>query len=126
MTAIPQQINFWILPPPTSNIILPYISLHLIRVTGHSLTFVDDIYSNHISKESICGNLTSMISDHLPRFLIISSIFLDPSSSKSNVYERSWSNFNKEEFTLDYFEKGWGYILNVEKIMSIIPLAIFF
>ena len=42
-------------------------------------------------------------------------IFSDPSSSKSNVYERSWSNFNKEEFILDYFEKNWNLILNVAK-----------
>ena len=72
------------------------------------------MFSNHISKEAICGNLTS-ISDHLPQFLIMPSIFSDPSSSKSNVYERSWSNFNKEEFILDYFEKDWDLILNVEK-----------
>ena len=37
------------------------------------------------------------------------------SSSKPSVYERSWSNFNKEEFILDYFQKGWDLIFNVEK-----------
>ena len=40
------------------------------------------------------------ISDHLPQFLIMPSILSDPSSSKSNVYERSWSDFNKEEYIL--------------------------
>ena len=98
----------------SSNMILPYI-LHPTRITGHSKTLIDNIFSNHISKEAICGNLTSTISDHLPQFLIMPSIFSDPSSSKSNVYERSWSNFNKEEFILDYFEKDWDLILNVEK-----------
>ena len=93
---------------------LPYI-LHPTRITGHSKTLIDNIFSNHISKEAICGNLTSTISDHLPQFLIMPSIFSDPSSSKSNVYERSWSNFNKEELILDYFEKDWDLILNVEK-----------
>ena len=43
------------------------------------------------------------------------SIFSDPSSSKSNVYEKGWSNFNKEEFILDCFEKYWNLIPNVEK-----------
>ena len=98
----------------SSNMILPYI-LHPTRITGHSKTLIDNIFSNHISKEAICGNLTSTISDHLPQFLIMPSIFSDPSSSKSNVYERSWLNVNKEEFTLDYFEKDWDRILNVEK-----------
>ena len=79
----------------SSNVILPYI-LHPSRITGHSKTLIDNILSNHISKEAICGNLTSTISDHLPQFLIMPSVFSDPSASKSNVYERRWSNFNKE------------------------------
>ena len=45
----------------------------------------------------------------------MSSIISDRSSCKSTVYERSWSNFNKEKFILDYFEKGWSLILNIEK-----------
>ena len=48
----------------------------------------------------MCGNLTSSISDHVPLFLIMASIFSGPSSTKSNVYERSWSNFNKKELKL--------------------------
>ena len=54
----------------SSNMVLPYI-LHPTRVTGHSKTLIDNIFSNHISKETICGNLTSTISDHLPQFLIV-------------------------------------------------------
>ena len=91
---------------------LPYI-LHPTRITGHSKTLIDNIFSNHISKEAICGNLTSTTSDYLPQFLIMSSIFSEHSLSKSK--ERSWSNFNKEEFILDCFEKDWDLILNVEK-----------
>ena len=97
----------------SSSTILPYI-LHPTRITGHSKNLIDNIFSNYIPK-AICGNLTSTISDHLPQFLIMPSIFSDPSSSKSNVYERSWSNFNKDEFILEYFEKDWDLILNVEK-----------
>ena len=98
----------------SSNMVLLYI-LHPTRVTGHSETLIGNIFSNHISKEAICGNLTSTISDHAPQFLIMPSIFSDPFSSKSNVYEKSRSNFNKEDFILDYFEKDWNVILNVEK-----------
>ena len=108
--------------PPTNKlldsfsymIILPYI-LHPTRVTGHSITLTDNIFSDHISKEVILGNLMSVIFDHLPQFLIMPSIYLDPTSSKSNVYERSWSIFNKEEFILDYFEEDRDLIPNVEK-----------
>ena len=38
---------------------------HIIRVTGHSKTLIDNIFSNHIFKEAIWGYLTSTISDHL-------------------------------------------------------------
>ena len=37
----------------SSNMILPYI-LHPTRITGHSKTLIDNIFSNHISKEAIC------------------------------------------------------------------------
>ena len=42
------------------------------------------------------------------------SIFSDP-SSKSNVHERTGQISIKKEFILDYFEKDWDLILNVEK-----------
>ena len=73
--------------------ILPYI-LHPNRIIGHSKTLIDNILSSHISKEAICGNLTSAISDHLTQFLIMPSFFSDPSSSKSNVSEFFKTNMN--------------------------------
>ena len=88
MTAIPEQMNFGILSPPLS-FYLPHI-LYPTRVTGHSKTLIDNRFSNLISNEAIFGNLTSTISDHLPQFLNMPSIFSDLSSSKSNVYERNW------------------------------------
>ena len=42
--------------------------LHPTRVTDHSKTLIDNIFSNHISEEAICGSLTVTISDHLPSF----------------------------------------------------------
>ena len=61
----------------SSNMILPYF-LHPTRIISHSKTVIDNIFSNHISKEVICGNLTSTISDHLPQFLNMLSIFFKP------------------------------------------------
>ena len=54
----------------SSNMLLPYI-LHPTRVTSHSKTLIDNIFSNYISKEAICGYITCTISDHLPQFLIM-------------------------------------------------------
>ena len=103
-------MNLWILSPPLS-FYLP----HILYPTGHSKTLIDNRFSNLISNEAIFGNLTSTISDHLLQFLNMSSSVSDLSSSKSNVYERNWSNFNDKEFISHYFEKDWDLILNDEK-----------
>ena len=56
------------------NMILPYI-LHPTRINDHFRTLIGNIFSNHISKEAICGDLRSTIPDHLPQFFIMLSIF---------------------------------------------------
>ena len=65
--------------------------------------------------DSISGNLTVTISDHLPQFLIVPSIFSNPLSNKSNIYERDWSNFDQENFILDYFSIDWNETLKIEE-----------
>ena len=92
---------------------LPYI-LHPTRVTGHSQTIIDNIFSNYVSKEAVCGNLTSTISDHLPQVLFILSMFSDNPTTKSNIFERRWKNVNQAEFVMDYFDKDWSNILNLK------------
>ena len=82
---------------------LPYI-IQPTRITSHSKSIVDNIFSNYISQEVISGNLTSTISGHLPQFLITPHIFSNASNKKSNIFERDWSKFNCEEFILDNFE----------------------
>ena len=87
----------------TSSSYLPYI-IKPSRHTSHSRALIDNIFSNVISKDIICGNITATASDHLPQFLISPNAFADPSSNKSNVFERDWSNFEPENFVLDYFD----------------------
>ena len=79
--------------------------------TSHSRTLIDNIFSNVISNDIISGNITALISDHLPQFLISPNTFADPPSNKSNVFERDWSNFEQTNFVLDYFHIDWLVIL---------------
>ena len=51
----------------TSNSFIPYI-LHPTRITSHSKTLTDNLFSNFTSPEIISGNITATISDHLPQF----------------------------------------------------------
>ena len=97
-----------------SNSYLPYI-IQPSRHTSHSKTFIDNIYSNVISKDIISGNITATISDHLPQFLISPNTFADPSSSKSNVFKRDWSNFDQKNFVLDYFDIDWSSVLKLDE-----------
>ena len=95
----------------SSYMYLPYI-LHPARVTSHSQTITDNIFSNYVLKEAVSGNLTSTISDDLPQVLFIPSMFPDNSATKSNIFERSWKKFNQAEFVMDYVDKDWSNILN--------------
>ena len=90
-----------------SNSYLPYI----IQPTSHSRTLIDNIFSNVISKDIICSNITATISDHLPQFLVSPNTFVNPPSNKSD-FERGWSKFDQENFILDYFDIDWSNPLN--------------
>ena len=74
----------------TSNSFLSYI-LQPTRITIHLKTLIDNIFTNVILPDSLSGNLTAAISDHLPQFLIVPNTFSNLPSNKSNIYEREWS-----------------------------------
>ena len=81
----------------------------------NSKTIIDNIFSNIISTGIISGNLTAKISDNLPQFLIAPEIFWNSPSNKSNYFERDWSNFNQENFILDYFSVNWKNVINLQR-----------
>ena len=56
------------------------------RITSHSNTLIDNIFSNVIDPDIILGNLTATRSDHLPQFAIIPNMFGDIPDNKSNIY----------------------------------------
>ena len=93
---------------------IPYI-LHPSRITSHSKTLIDNIFSNFISPEIISGNITATISDHIPQFSFVPNILSNPSTQKSNYYERDWSKFKQENFILDYFDKDWADLLQIDQ-----------
>ena len=97
-----------------SNSFIPYI-LHPTRITSHSKTLMDNIFSNFISPEIISGNITATTSDHLPQFSFVPNILSNPSTQKSTYYERYWSKFKQENFIFDYFDKDWTDLLQIDQ-----------
>ena len=98
-----------------SNSSIPLI-LQPTRITSHSNTLIDNIFSNVIDADIISGNLTAAISDHLPQFAIIPNVFANISGNKSNIYERDWSKFDRENFILDYFSADWEDLLETDEL----------
>ena len=97
-----------------SNSFIPLI-LQPTRITSHSNTLIDNIFSSVIDPDIISGNLTATISDHLPQFAIIPNMFGNISGNKSNIYERDWSKFYRENFILDYFSADWEDLLKIDE-----------
>ena len=98
-----------------SNSFIPLI-LQPTRITSHSNTLIDNIFSNVIDPDIISGNLTATISDHLPQFSIIPNMFGNVSGNKSNIYEWDWSKFDRENFVLDYFSVDWEDLLTTDEL----------
>ena len=97
-----------------SNSFIPLI-LQPTRITSHSNTLIDNIFSSVIDPDIVSGNLTATISDHLPQFAIIPNMLGNISGNKSNIYERDWSKFDRENFILDYFSADWENLLKIDE-----------
>ena len=98
----------------SSNMFLPHV-VQTTRITCHSKTLIDNIFSNYISQEIVAGNLTAIIPDHLPQFLTAPHIFSNKKPNrKTNIFERDWSRFNHEKFILDYFSVDWPHTLKLQ------------
>ena len=76
-----------------SNSFIPLI-LQPSRITNHSNTLIDNIFSNAIDPAIISGNLTATISDHLHELKIIPNMFGNISGNKSNIHERDSYKFD--------------------------------
>ena len=60
--------------------------------------------------------MTATITDHLTQFAIIPNMVGNISGNKSNIYERDWSKFNRENFILDYFSADWEDLLKTDEL----------
>ena len=99
-----------------SNSFIPLI-LQPSRTTSHSNTLIDNIFSNIVDPDIISGNLTATISDHLPQFAIIPSMFGSTASNKSNIHERDRNRFDWENVILDCFSIDyWEDLLKIDEL----------
>ena len=80
------------------------------RIRNSSKTLIDNIYTNVITLNSISNNGTKF--DRFPQFLITPGIFSNPPCTKSNIFERDWSKFDRENFFLEYPSIDWESLIH--------------
>ena len=95
-----------------SNSFIPLI-LQPTKITSHSNTLIDIIFSNVIEPDIKSGSLTATIFHHLPKIAII---FGNISGNKYNIYERDWSKCDWENFILDFFPVDWEDLLKIDEV----------
>ena len=89
-----------------SHYLLPHI-LHPTRVTDHSATIIDNIFSNNVESDTVGGNISCQITDHFPQFLTVKNMAMY--YRKVALFQRDYSKFSEERF-LDDFENFPGGI----------------
>ena len=78
-----------------SQYLLPHI-LHPTRITDHSSTIINNIFTNNTDYETISGNILTLITDHFPQFKKMSISYKSSSS-----YQHDYSNFDEQKLIDD-------------------------
>ena len=73
------------------------------RITSHSKTLIDNIFTNIIEKSVKSGNITCSISDHLAQFAILQVQTPNQAHNETEL-KRDFTKFNKNDFTLDFLQ----------------------
>ena len=87
-----------------SHYLLPYI-LHPTRVTDHSSTVINNIFSNVTDFDTVSGNIINQIADHFAQFLILQKIHIE--YENNTFYQHDYSGFQMENFVDDFSNLNW-------------------
>ena len=74
--------------------------MHPTRVTDHSATIIDNIFTKIIEFNSKSGNILCEISDNFPQFIIVEKSIVDYKSC--SFAKHDFSSFNEGKFVDDY------------------------
>ena len=87
-----------------SHYLLPYI-LHPTRVTDHSSTVIDNIFSDVTDYKTVSGNIINQIADHFAQFMLVKRININ--YKNTTFYQYDYSDFKKENFIEDISNINW-------------------
>ena len=86
---------------------LPYI-IHPTRVSDHSSTIIDNIFSNVCNFDTRSGNILTQVADHFPQFLIVKKAVL--TIKNLSYYQHDYSKFDQERFLADFQSLNFDYL----------------
>ena len=91
-----------------------YLLLHILqhtRVTDHSATIIDNIFTNATEFSTVSGNIFNQLADHFSQFLVIEKL---PVIHKDAVYyQYDYSNFDKNKLLADFSKINWDDTQNI-------------
>ena len=82
------------------------------RITEKSKTLIDNMFMNSLEYDTFSGNLTTLISDHLPQFLILKNFHRKHTNKSQVVCKRSYKFYNEDEFKKDLLNVNWDETFN--------------
>ena len=88
------------------------------RIHKNHETLTDNSFCNIPNfeiKNSVSGNSTTILSDHLPQFFLIPDFFSNSPLSKYNIMNHNWKNFNSQEYLEDFNKTNWDENLQLNK-----------
>ena len=77
------------------------------RVTDNTASVIDNIFSNNIHDNIICGNILLTLYEHFSQFLSVERENVD--LKEINIYLRDYSTFSSESFRDDVSIQNWVY-----------------
>ena len=93
-----------------SHYVLPHI-LQPTRVTDHSATIIDNIFTNATEFNTVSGNILNQLADHFSQFLIIKKL---PITHKDAAYyQYDYSIFYKSNLLADFSKINWNDTQNI-------------
>ena len=93
--------------------ILPQVLLPT-RITEHSQTLIDNIFTTPSAVDCISGNLLHSISDHLSQFYCIPGAYTQTGGEDLPRTYINWARFKPQDFVRDFRALDWAEILNLE------------
>ena len=78
-------------------------------------TLIDNIFTNQFVPDTISGNITVGISDHLSSFVIVPNSNQHHLPKRNNIFRRNYRNFDRENFILDLLDIDWTKTLDIHK-----------